>query len=85
MVAKKAIKFQLKQNDKGTDVKLAQQMLAKLGSTIKPSGIYSIGMVSAVKSFQKKNGLKVTGVIDTKTWDKLKELTTVKKTGGRKK
>lgn len=85
MVAKKAIKLQLKQNDKGTDVKLAQQMLAKLGSTIKPSGIYSIGMVSAVKSFQKKNGLKVTGVIDTKTWDKLKELTTVKKTGGRKK
>ena len=85
MVAKKAIKLQLKQNDKGTDVKIAQQMLAKLGSTIKPSGIYSIGMVSAVKSFQKKNGLKITGVIDTKTWDKLKELTTIKKTGGRKK
>ena len=31
-------------------------------------------MLSAVKAFQKKNGLAVTGKIDTKTMNKLKAL-----------
>lgn len=52
-------------------VKAAQKMLAAHGSTIKPNGIFGIGMLSAVKAFQKRVGLKITGVIDKKTWDKL--------------
>ena len=58
-------------NDKGIQVKAAQELLKKAGSSIKVNGIYSIGMVSAVRAFQKKNGLKVTGIIDTVTWKKL--------------
>ena len=74
MAVKKTGKFDqrpLGLNDEGNDVLTAQGMLAKTGSKIKESGIYSIGMVTAVKTFQKKNGLAVTGKIDQKTWDKL--------------
>lgn len=85
MAVKKVITFKLKLKDEGKDVLLVQQMLAKLGSKIKETGVYTIGMMSAVRSFQKKNGLKVTGVVDQKTWDALKALTPSKKTGGRKK
>lgn len=58
----------------GEDVKTMQKALQKAGSTIKVTGEYTIGMVSAVKSFQKKNGLKVTGTIDAKTKAKLDAL-----------
>lgn len=61
----------LKMSDEGSQVKEAQELLKKAGSTIKPTGKYNIGMYSAVKAFQKKNGLKVTGVIDSATWKKL--------------
>ena len=57
----------------GGRITKAQKLLAKAGSSIKPNGIYSIGMVSAVKAFQKKHGLPVTGVIDAKTMNKLAE------------
>ena len=49
----------------------AQKLLQKAGSKIKANGVYSIGMVTAVKSFQKKHGLNETGVIDAKTMNKL--------------
>ena len=58
-------------NDKGAQIKVAQELLKKAGSTIKVTGIFSIGMLSAVRAFQKKNNLKVTGVIDNATWKKL--------------
>ena len=57
----------------GARITKAQKLLAKAGSSIKPNGIYSIGMVSAVKAFQKKHKLPVTGVIDAKTMNKLAE------------
>lgn len=57
----------------GPRITKAQKMLAKAGSKIKPNGIFSIGMVSAVKAFQKKHKLPVTGVIDAKTMNKLAE------------
>lgn len=57
----------------GGRVAKAQKLLAKAGSKIKPNGIYTIGMVSAVKAFQKKHNLPVTGVIDAKTMNKLAE------------
>lgn len=61
----------MKINDGGPNVKTAQELLKKAGSSIEVNGIYSIGMVSAVRSFQRKNGLKVTGIIDAETWKKL--------------
>ena len=48
-----------------------RKQLVLAGSTIKPVKTYTIGMFSAVKAFQKKNGLAVTGIVDKKTWDKL--------------
>lgn len=57
----------------GARITKAQKLLIKAGSSIKPNGIYSIGMVSAVKAFQKKHKLPVTGVIDAKTMNKLAE------------
>lgn len=67
-----ALKFKpIKLGDKGADVRKVATMLKKHGSTIKPTSVFAIGMRSAVVSFQKKNNLPVTGVVDKKTWDKL--------------
>lgn len=59
--------------DSGEQVKKAQELLAKAGSSIKANGQFSIGMKTAVKNFQKKNGLAETGEIDAKTMKKLEE------------
>ena len=56
---------------KGAEVTKCQKLLQAAGSSIKVTGEFSIGMASAVRSFQKKNGLEVTGKIDTKTMKKL--------------
>ena len=69
--------WELKLHDSGNDVKKVQQMLAKLGSKVAVNGEYTIGMMSAVKSFQRKNGLPDTGIINKKTWDKLVAATTM--------
>lgn len=76
--------------EKSDRVKKAQKLLAKAGSSIKPNGVYSIGMVTAVRAFQKKHNLEVTGVIDAKTMNKLAEYdvpakkTTTRKPASRK-
>ena len=51
----------------------AQVCLRQAGSNLELNGEYTIGMVSAVRNFQKKNGLPITGKIDRKTWRKLKK------------
>ena len=61
----------LKLNDSGAKVKEAHELLKKAGSSIKVTGVFSIGTLSAVRAFQKKNGLKVTGKIDSATMKKL--------------
>lgn len=68
---KTAVSTPMKLNDEGVHIKEAQELLRKAGSSIKVNGIFTIGMYSAVKAFQKKHGLKVTGKIDSFTWDKL--------------
>ena len=60
-----------KLNDKGPAVQYMALWLKHRGSSIKPTNVFHIGMRSAVISFQVKNKLKPTGVIDKKTWDKL--------------
>jgi len=57
----------------GARITKAQKLLAKAGSSIKPNGVFSVGMVSAVKAFQRKHKLPVTGIIDAKTMNKLAE------------
>ena len=64
----------IKMGAKGKAVSDIQKLLQKAGSTIKVTGEFGIGMLSAVKAFQKKNGLKITGVVDKKTLDKLSAL-----------
>ena len=70
--------FPLKLKDTKPEVLAAQKLLQKNGSTIKLTGVFTIGMLAAVKAFQKKNGLKVTGEIDEKTWEKLSATKTKK-------
>lgn len=74
----------MKLGDNGADVKKAQVLLAKAGSTIKPNGVFTIGMRSAVVAYQKKNNLKVTGIIDKKTWEKLNTKPGCRKTAVKK-
>lgn len=64
----------------GKEVAEIQKKLVLAGSTIKPVKTYTLGMFSAVKAFQKKNNLAVTGVVDKKTWDKLMAVKAVRKT-----
>lgn len=61
----------LKLNDKGPAVQYMALWLAQKGSSIKPTNVFHIGMRSAVMSFQVKNKMKPTGIIDKKTWMKL--------------
>lgn len=61
----------IKYGDKGTNVRECQKLLKAAGSTLKVDGKFGIGMVSAVRAFQKKNALPVTGIIDAKTYKKL--------------
>ena len=61
----------LKRNDQGPAVEYMVKRLQAKGSAIKATNVFHIGMRSAVISFQKKNKLKPTGIIDKKTWDKL--------------
>ena len=62
----------LKYGMEGNDVAEVQKLLQAAGSTIKVTGKYTIGMFTAVKTFQKKHDLEVTGKVDAKTMSKLK-------------
>lgn len=69
---------ELKLNDRSNEVLEAATLLKKAGSTIKPKNLFTIGMMTAVKSFQKRHKLAVTGRIDLKTWNKLQTYKLVK-------
>jgi carboxyl-terminal processing protease len=53
------------------EVKTAQEALIKDGAKIKADGIMGKQTHSAIKAFQKKNGLKVNGKLDKETLAKL--------------
>lgn len=61
----------LKYKDKGDLVVQLQDLLSKSGSSVKITGEFNIGTYTAVKAFQRKNGLKVDGIVENKTWEKL--------------
>lgn len=67
------MKLNLKYGDEGVDVLEAQGLLRSAGSSIALTGKYTVAMVSAVRSFQKKNGLDPTGKVDSKTMKALKK------------
>lgn len=69
--AKTVYEKPVKIGDRGPVVLYVCQMLGKKGSTIKLTDKFHIGMRSAVISFQKKNKLQPTGIVDKKTWMKL--------------
>ena len=67
-VAKKSAVFKpLKNGSKGTGVKTIQTLLG-----IKADGSFGSGTEIAVKSFQKRTGLKATGIVDQATLKALK-------------
>lgn len=58
---------------RGEIVTQLQDLLAKAGSNLAIDGIFGSGTQSAVRAFQKKNGLVVDGIVGPKTWGKLLE------------
>lgn len=54
------------------EVKKVQEVLIKDGAKIKADGIMGKHTRAAIKAFQKKNNLKVTGRLDKETMEKLK-------------
>lgn len=65
--------------DEGKEVLKYQKLLQKTGSSIKLNGVFSIGMASAIRSFQKKMKLKETGILDAKTVAALEKYKVAKK------
>ncbi len=59
----------------GSDVKNLQQRLNRLGYKVTVDGKYTKSTETAIKKFQKNNKLKVTGVVNYSTWEKLINLT----------
>ena len=62
----------LKKGSRGEEVKKMQTALKNKGYyTMKIDGVFGNGTLSAVKAFQKGNGLKVDGIAGPKTLTKL--------------
>lgn len=64
---------ELKLLDKGPKVRKASELLAKHGSSLKPTDLFTLAMRSAVLAFQKKHGLEQTAKVDKATWKALKK------------
>lgn len=66
----------LKLNSHGHDVELLQQRLQSLGYNVKSvDGIFGNEVYRAVIAFQRDNKLTINGVVDSKTWNALKNAT----------
>jgi peptidoglycan hydrolase-like protein with peptidoglycan-binding domain len=74
------LKHNLAQGDIGGQVKTAQDALIKHGFTeFKTDGRYGSLMGKAVRRFQDSRGLRVTGEIDSYTWEALFQSDPIKK------
>ena len=63
----------LKLNDKGPKVLKASELLAKHGSSLKPTEEFTLAMRNAVGAFQKRHEIPVTYCVDKPTWKALKK------------
>jgi len=61
----------VKKGDKGEGVKQIQQALKAAGYKVSVDGDFGNQTDAAVRQFQKKNGLKVDGIVGKVTWGKL--------------
>lgn len=59
-------------NRSEAEITKAQKWLQNLGSKVKVTGKWSIGMQTAVYCFQRRYELEQTGELDKATWKKLK-------------
>lgn len=57
--------------DTGPDVVVLQQELNKEGNNLATDGIFGQGTDTAVRNFQRANGLVADGIVGPATWDKL--------------
>ena len=55
----------------GTNAKILQQMLNRNGYNLDVDGIFGDNTLAAVNDYQKKNGLKVDGIVGEDTWQAL--------------
>ncbi len=60
---------------KGADIRNLQQRLNKLGFKVEITGSYNKSSATAIKKFQKANGLTASGKVDYKTWETIINLT----------
>lgn len=67
--------YPISMGDESEIVKDIQERLALLGSKVQATGKFGIGMLSAVKSWQRKNKLLVTGNISAFQYNKLVMMT----------
>lgn len=63
--------YPIKIGDESDLVKDVQMRLAVLGSAVKATGKFNIGTYSAVKSWQKKNKLRISGELSAFQYEKL--------------
>ena len=61
----------IKYGSTGETVKELQTALNRAGSNLTVEGIFGSKTASAVKTFQKKNGLTADGIVGAVTWEKL--------------
>lgn len=61
----------IRKGDKGSDVKLCQELLTKHGYATSADGIFGSGTQSKVMQFQKDKGLGADGIVGKNTWKAL--------------
>lgn len=64
----------IQQGSTGEIVIQLQDFLVHAGSNIRIDGVFGLGTRNAVRAFQKKHKLPVTGIVNDKTWIKLLEV-----------
>ena len=65
---------EIRNGDKGNQVKLAQACLSRLGYSVSIDGIFGNELEKKIREFQKANGLEANGVVNEKTWMKLLDI-----------
>lgn len=62
---------QVNHGDRGAEVKGMQLRLRELGYGLTGTGLYADNTLAAVKDFQRKHGINDSGIVGSKTWQKL--------------